>query len=100
MATHGTLGEFDQKTGDWKSYIERAKQYFLANDIRDGNRKRAVLLSSVGNKTYHIIKDMLSPDSPTSMSLASLINKMTQYFQPAPSEIEQRFLQHSCSSTQ
>ena len=75
--------------------IERAKQYFFANDIRDGNRKRVVLLSSVGDKTSRIIKDVLSPDSPTSVSLVLLINKMTQYFQPAPSEIVQRFLLHT-----
>jgi len=30
MATHGSLREFDQKSGDWKSYVERAQQYFLA----------------------------------------------------------------------
>ena len=90
MAKHGSLGEFDQKTGDWKSYIERAQQYFAANDVEDANKQRAVLLSSVGDKTYRTINDVLSPDAPATVELATLIEKMTKCFQPAPSEIVQR----------
>ena len=44
MATHGSLGEFDPKTGDWKTYIERTKQYFLANDVNAEDKQRAILL--------------------------------------------------------
>ena len=91
MAMHGSLGEFDQKTGDWKSYIERAQQYFAANDVADANKQRAILLSSVGDKTYRTIKDVLSPEAPATMELATLIEKMTKHFQPAPSEIVQRY---------
>ena len=49
MATHGTLGEFAQRSGDLKSYIERDEQYFLANDVQDSNKKRMILLSNVGD---------------------------------------------------
>ena len=91
MAKHGSLGEFDQRTGDWKSYIERAQQYFAANDVTDAEKQRAILLSSVGDKTYRTIKDVLSPDAPATVALDSLIEKMTQQFQPAPSEIVQHF---------
>ena len=93
MAKHGSLGEFDQRTGDWKSYIERARaqQYFAANDVIDADKQRAILLSSVGDKTYRTIKDVLSPDAPATVVLATLIKKMTQHFQPAPSEIVQHF---------
>ena len=76
MAKHGSLGEFNQKTGDWKSYIERVQQYFAANDVEDENKQRAVLLSSVGDKTYRTIKDVLSPYA--TVELATLIEKMSR----------------------
>ena len=91
MAKHGSLGGFDQQTGDWKSYIERAQQYFAANDVTDADKQRAILFSSVGDKTYRTIKDVLSPDAPATVEQATLIEKMTQLFQPAPSEIIQCF---------
>ena len=51
MAKHGSLGELDHAKGDWKSYVERAEQCFLANDITDEDRQRATLLSCCGDAT-------------------------------------------------
>ena len=100
MAKHGSLGEFDQQTGDWKSYIERTQQYFAANDVTDADKQRVILLSSVGDKTYRTIKDVLSPDAPATVELTTLIEKMIQHFQPVPSEIVQRFqVQHPSPPT-
>ena len=65
-ARHGSLGEFDQSKGDWTSYIER-------------------------DSTYCTIKDVLSPQAPSEASIKSIIDKMTKHYQPAPSEIVQRF---------
>ena len=95
MPTHGSLREFDPRTGDWKTYIERAQQYFLANDVDDADKQRAILLSCVGSKAYRIIKDVLSPDAPTDIELPTLIEKTSKHFQPEPSEIVQRFRFHT-----
>ena len=48
MALHGTLPEFSGK--DWSSYVDRMGFYFEANDIEIPKR-RAILLSVVGNET-------------------------------------------------
>ena len=69
MAKHGTLGEFDLAKGDWKSYVERAKLYFTANDVSDNNKQRAVFLSACGDATYRRIKDVLTPQAPAETSL-------------------------------
>ena len=95
MATHGKLREFDQRTGDWKSYIERLGQYFVANDVDDAAKKRAILISCVGDRTYRILKDVLSPTSPTEADFKTIVEKMTAHFQPEPSEIVQRFRFHT-----
>ena len=52
MATHGHIGEFDRRAEDWMVYCERLKQYFLANNIVDGAKQRAVLLSVCWAGTY------------------------------------------------
>ena len=57
-ASHGTLNQFDLASGDWKSYVERTKLYFIANDITGGAKKRATFLSSCGDATYRRIKRM------------------------------------------
>ena len=49
---HGTLGPFDLVSRDWKSYTEQAKLYFTANDVTDGSKQKAILLSSGGDVTY------------------------------------------------
>ena len=95
MATHGSLGEFDPRTRDWKTYVERAKQYFLANDVNAEDKQRAILLSAVGDKAYSIIKDIVSPDALTEVALKTLIEKATKHFQPEPSEIVQWFRFHT-----
>ena len=95
MATHGTLGEFDRRTSDWKSYVERTQQYFAANEVTNVAKQRAILISSVGDSTYRTMKDVLSPDSPASVPLPTIIEKMTNHFQPQPSEIVQRFQFHT-----
>ena len=57
MATHGCLSEYTSAE-DWASYVERMDQYFLANDVTEAAKKRAILLSVVGDKTYKLIRDL------------------------------------------
>ena len=91
MAAHGSLGEFVLSTGDWKSYVERAKLYFTANDIIDASKRRAVLLSSCGDATYRRIKDVLSPRAPAETTFKAICDAMAKHLQPESSEIVQRF---------
>ena len=53
-ATIGSIDKYDGKE-DWTEYIERFKQFLIANQITEEERRRAALLSSMGQKTYRII---------------------------------------------
>ena len=46
MAVHGTLGEFTSEKEDWKSYVERLKQYFTAKDMTLPRMRSNELFSS------------------------------------------------------
>ena len=52
-------------------------------------------MSSVGDKTYQIIKDGLAPDAPADVTFANIVEKMMKYIQPPLSEIVQRFQFHT-----
>ena len=51
MSRHGTIEEFDSATEGWTAYSERLEQYFVANDVDDAAKKRAILLSVCGAST-------------------------------------------------
>ena len=95
-AKHRSLGEFDspRATGSY-TVIERAKQYFAANNIADGRKQQAILLSSCGDVSYRTIKDVMSPTAPGEASFKTIVDKMTKHLQPSPSEI----VQHCRSNT-
>ena len=54
MATHGHIGQFDRGVEDWMAYCERLQQYFLANDVANADKQRAILLSVCGPATYQL----------------------------------------------
>ena len=72
MAHHGTIGEFDPGKEDWASYTERLQLYFMADDVDDANKQRAILLSVCGPKTYQLIRNLIAPAKPTDKSLEEI----------------------------
>uniref|UniRef100_A0AAV2M4I5 Retrotransposon gag domain-containing protein n=1 Tax=Knipowitschia caucasica TaxID=637954 RepID=A0AAV2M4I5_KNICA len=87
----GTLLVFDSQAQTWEEYCQVLGHFFEANNITDAGRKRAILLSSVGSKTYSLMRNLLSPDKPGDKSFTELTNLLQSHFNPKPSEIVQRF---------
>ena len=48
MATHRQIGEINSQREDWMFHSERLEEYFIANDIKSAEKKKAILLSVVG----------------------------------------------------
>ena len=90
MATHGCLSEYSS-ADDWASYVERMDQYFLANDVTDAAKKRVILLSVVGDKTYKLICDLVAPKKPMEKSYKELVELLTTHLKPKPFVIVERF---------
>ena len=92
-AAHGTLSAFVEGD-DWDDYIEQLEQYFLANDIEDvvgKEKKKAVFLSVVGNKTYGLIKTLLHPLKPKDKTFTELIALVRNHLSPKPIVIAERY---------
>ena len=91
MAIHGGMAEFDSATEEWQAYEERLSQYFIANDVEDAAKRRAILLSVCGPRTYKLVKSLVSPQKPTDKTYAQLVETLTNHFNPAPAITVSRF---------
>ena len=91
MSRHGNLPEFSGK--DWSSYEDRLGFYFEANDIADDamGKRRAILLTSVGEQTYTLLRSLTSPRGPADFSYGELCKLLQSHFQPKPNTILQRY---------
>ena len=101
MATDGRFGEFNSQREDWTSYTERLQEYFIANEIEENAKKKAVLLLSiVGAETYQLMRNLTAPAKPTENSFDKLVKLVKEHHNSAPSMILQRFKFASPSMTE
>ena len=66
-------------------------QYFLANDVEDVGKQRAILITVIGSQTYTLLKNLLHPELPSSKSYAELTEKLKEHLCPAPIKIAERY---------
>ena len=100
MASYGKIDEFSSETDDWTEYTERLTQYFLANDIEEENKKKAILLSVCGAKSYSLLRSLTTPARPHEKTFKQLLEIMQQHQSPRPSCIVQRFKFNTCKREQ
>ena len=91
MATHGSVGAFEDGREEWTSYTERLQQYFTANDIKTAEKQRAILLSVCGATTYQLIRNLTAPGKPTDHTFQQLVQLVQSHRTPPPSVTVQRF---------
>lgn len=91
MASHGRIGEINPQREDWTSYIERLNEYFIANDLKEAAKQKAILLSVVGAETYQLMRSLTAPNKPTEKSFDQLVALVKEHHHPKPSVILQRF---------
>ena len=88
---HGKAFAFDPQQEDWIEYVERLELYFMANDIENLSKKRAILLNAAGPSTYCLVKTLAIPGKPTDLSFDEIVEKVKTHFHPKPSPIIKRF---------
>ena len=85
---HGAVGEFNSDQEDWVSYTERLVQYFVANGIsEEGDKRRAILLSSCGPTTYQLLRNLVAPGKPTDKSFTQIVELVRDIINHAPSPL-------------
>ncbi len=77
MTMLGRIKEFDEcSSNSFEEYIERLECFFHANDIEDDAKKRSVLLSVCGAKTYSTLRSVLAPTQPSTLSYANIVSAL------------------------
>ena len=89
--SHGFISPFDGNQEEWIDYAEHLENYFIANDITDIAKQRAILLNGVGPTTYRLIKTLCLPGSPKEYKFEELVERVRLHFNPKPSVIVKRF---------
>ena len=94
MGTLGTIEFFNPSSEDWNAYCERFDQYVIANEIKEEKKIVATFLTSVGSKTYNVLRDLLAPVKPSSLKLTDLVTTLRDHYEPKPIVIAERFHFH------
>ena len=84
-----TTGETEKIT----AYLERVELFFVANVVAE-DKQVPIFLSSVGGKTYSLLRDLLAPEKPSSKSLEVLFTTLKTHYEPQPVVIAERFYFH------
>ena len=86
-AVFGKIEEFSSNKEDWSNYVERLNHFFKANAITTNEQKQSVFLSVIGPTTYKLLRSLVSPEKPGDKSFKDLVKKLSDHFNPTPSEI-------------
>ena len=86
----GGIGEYDSSVETWSSYIERFELFVECNGIEQ-NKKVSTFLTVVGVKTYSLLRDLCTPDKPSTKSFNALVELIQKHLFPTPSFIAERY---------
>ena len=105
----GSVGEYNAAAERFESYQERPEQFLFANDIgnttatdsaeveiAEDKKKIAVLISTIGSKTYRTLRDLCSPINPKEKSFAELCTLLQNHFKPKNIEVASTYKFHQC----
>ena len=100
MTSLGKIEEFNPTSTNIARYLERIEQYFEANDVpadtAEVNKRRAILISAIGARTYDVLSDHCSPDSPSTKTYTQLAAILKDHYAPKKLVIAERYRFHNC----
>lgn len=76
----GDLPTFYSGHSDWQVYTERLEQFFEVNDIAGADKKKALLLTSIGEDVYKTLRDVCHPQLPKQRSYDELLELLNKQF--------------------
>ena len=61
IASFGKTDEFIPSKESWGEYEERLEYYFVANDVVDAGKKKAMLITSIGSSNHSLLRSIVAP---------------------------------------
>ena len=91
----GRVYQFDPNLEHWQQYVDRLGHFLDANGITDEGKKRSVFLTVIGPAAYRLLISLITPAKPGEKGYDDLVKTLTEHYDPAPSEIVQRYKFHT-----
>ena len=92
-AQYNCLEKFQPESDSIRAYLEWAYLYFQANDI-DERKRVPILPSSIGASTYALLRDLVAPDAPGTLTFGKLVEVLTAHFELKRLVVSERFYIH------
>ena len=100
----GRVGELSPERETFRSYVERMKMFFMANNIVEelgedkeeaslavASRKRAIFLTEIRPEVYSTPSNLLAPLKPNNTPFADIVKALEKHYNPAPLETAESF---------
>ncbi|KAJ8970826.1 hypothetical protein NQ317_009470 [Molorchus minor] len=73
------LEKFDHKHSNFLVFEERLEQSFIVNNIKDGGQKRAILLCSLNEECYILLRNLCTPRLPETKPYEDLVTILIHF---------------------
>ncbi|XP_073966945.1 uncharacterized protein, partial [Choristoneura fumiferana] len=91
----GSVTCFDVDNGNWQTYSDRLDMYFLVNKV-EVDLQLPTLISVIGDSAYELMVNLCSPKKPCECTYKEVMKLMSDYLQPKPSIVAERFKFRQC----
>ncbi|KAJ8955065.1 hypothetical protein NQ314_006945 [Rhamnusium bicolor] len=81
----GKISEFNYLNNDFSVFKVKLQQWFVANLISDHDVKRAILISSLSDETYILLRNLCVPKEPDTEKFEELMHKLNIHCAPVQS---------------
>ena len=85
----GNITAFDEKSENFVDYADRMESFLKANAV-ENDVKVHTFLALVGADAFRLLKNLCSPEKPTTKSYQDLIKLLSDHYSPKPIEIAER----------
>ena len=89
MAVYGNVGVFEEKVESFEDYRDRVDCFMSANSIEQAKRTDLFLVI-IGPEAFKLVKNLCSPNKPSTKTYDQLKNLMNNYYNPEPVVIAER----------
>ena len=94
MSQIGQINPFDESIEDFDTYCSRVEFYFLANKIKD-DQKKAVFVTLLGSRLFSLLQNLVAPKTLQEATYDEVVQAMKDHFKPKVIIIYERFKFHT-----
>ena len=89
MPTYGKIGEYEPDSEDRSQYVERLKNFLVANNITAAEKQASNVSSYHWSECIQILRSIVSPVKPNEKTYTDSKKLLSNHYCPKPSEIVQ-----------